>query len=222
MPKDRLLFAKEGRARYISHLDLMRTFQRAFTRAQIPIKHTEGFNPHPFISIALPLPLGFSSRCELLEFGLLEGTDYADVPARLNAALPEGVRVLECYPGERSMKELMWLDYELQVDASGDLRGLQTAWSELLSRDSWVVEKPSKKAKSGVTSIDIPTLVKEFTFTDFSENGFILQAVLAAQNPSLNPSFMVSALSGACPWFPVDFVRYGRREILDAEGKIFR
>lgn len=222
MPKDRLLFAKEGRARYISHLDLMRTFQRAFTRAQIPIKHTEGFNPHPFISIALPLPLGFSSRCELLEFGLLEGTDYADVPARLNAALPEGVRVLECYPGERSMKELMWLDYELQVEASGDLPGLQAAWTELLSRDSWVAEKPSKKAKSGMTSIDIPRLVKEFAFTDFQEDGFILRAALAAQNPGLNPSFMVSALVDACPQFPVSFVRYSRREVLDAEGKIFR
>ena len=66
MPKDRLLFVKEGRARYISHLDLMRTFQRAFLRADIPIKHTEGFNPHPFISIALPLSLGFSSQCEIL------------------------------------------------------------------------------------------------------------------------------------------------------------
>ena len=52
---DRLLFTKTGRARYISHLDLMRTFQRAFARARIPIKHTEGFNPHPFVSIALPL-----------------------------------------------------------------------------------------------------------------------------------------------------------------------
>lgn len=222
MPKDRLLFAKEGRARYISHLDLMRTFQRAFTRAQIPIKHTEGFNPHPFISIALPLPLGFSSRCELLEFGLLEGTDHADVPSRLNAALPEGVRILECYPGQRSMKELMWLDYELQVEASGDLPGLRAAWTELLGRDSWVVEKPSKKAKSGVTNVDVPTLVKEFTFTDFGEDGFTLNAVLAAQNPSLNPSFMVSALVGACPRFPVRFVRYGRREVLDGTGKIFR
>ena len=51
---DRLLFSKTGRAKYISHLDLMRTFQRAFARAKIPIKHTEGFNPHPFVSIALP------------------------------------------------------------------------------------------------------------------------------------------------------------------------
>ena len=50
---DRLLFSKTGRAKYISHLDLMRTFQRAFARAGIQIKHTEGFNPHPFVSIAL-------------------------------------------------------------------------------------------------------------------------------------------------------------------------
>ena len=46
---DRLLFSKTGRAKYISHLDLMRTFQRAFSRAGIQIKHTEGFNPHPFV-----------------------------------------------------------------------------------------------------------------------------------------------------------------------------
>ena len=72
---DRLLFSKTGRAKYISHLDLMRTFQRAFARAGIAIKHTEGFNPHPFVSIALPLSVGYSSQCEILEFGLLEGAD---------------------------------------------------------------------------------------------------------------------------------------------------
>ena len=72
---DRLLFSKTGRAKYISHLDLMRMFQRAFARAKIPIKHTEGFHPHPFVSIALPLSVGYSSECEILEFGLLEGTD---------------------------------------------------------------------------------------------------------------------------------------------------
>ena len=66
---DRLLFSKTGRAKYISHLDLMRTFQRAFFRSGIQIRHTEGFNPHPFVSIALPLSVGYSSQCEILEFG---------------------------------------------------------------------------------------------------------------------------------------------------------
>lgn len=70
---DRLLFSKTGRAKYISHLDLMRTFQRAFFRSGIQIRHTEGFNPHPFVSIALPLSVGYSSQCEILEFGLVGG-----------------------------------------------------------------------------------------------------------------------------------------------------
>ena len=88
---DRLLFSKTGRAKYISHLDLMRTFQRAFARANIQIKHTEGFNPHPFVSIALPLSVGYSSQCEILEFGLMGDMPYDQVPERLTAAMPEGI-----------------------------------------------------------------------------------------------------------------------------------
>mgnify|MGYP002574509980 CR=1 FL=1 len=71
MSKLRLLFVKEAQASYISHLDLMRTFQRAFFRAGLDIRHTEGFNPHAFVSIPLPLPVGFSSACEVLECELL-------------------------------------------------------------------------------------------------------------------------------------------------------
>ena len=82
---DRLLFSKTGRAKYISHLDLMRTFQRAFARAHIQIKHTEGFNPHPFVSIALPLSVGYSSQCEILEFGLMGDMPYDQVPELLTA-----------------------------------------------------------------------------------------------------------------------------------------
>ncbi len=85
---DRLLFAKTGRARYISHLDLMRTFQRAFFRAGVPLKHTEGFNPHPFISIALPRSVGYSSQCEILEFVLLDCVSREEVPGRLTAVIP--------------------------------------------------------------------------------------------------------------------------------------
>ncbi len=221
MPRDRLLFVKEGRAKYISHLDLMRTFQRAFLRADIPIKHTEGFNPHPFISIALPLSLGFSSQCELLEFGLLPGTEYADVPARLNAALPEGVEVLNCYSAQRPIQEIAWIRYELQGECAGDARELERAWSALLGRESWVVEKKSKKAKSGVTTVDIAKLVKSFNFTNVAPTEFRMEALLAAQNPGLNPSVMVSALSDACPETRPELVRYRRLELLDGAGKPF-
>lgn len=222
MPKDRLRFVKEGRARYISHLDLMRTFQRAFVRADIPIKHTEGFNPHPFISIALPLSLGFASQCEILEFGLLPGIEREDVPGRLNAALPEGVQVLECYEGVRPMKELCWLDYEIALDVTEAPDALEQAWATCLQRENWVVEKPSKKAKSGAVSIDIPTMIKEFHFTHSEDRGLILEIILSAQNPGLNPSVLVNALTSENPQFQPEAVCFRRLETLDNAGKIFK
>ena len=65
MDKLRLRFEKTGRAVYISHLDLMATMQRAFSRAGLELKYSEGFNPHPLISILLPLSVGTASVCEL-------------------------------------------------------------------------------------------------------------------------------------------------------------
>ena len=90
MPKHRLAFSKADTAKFISHLDLMRTFQRSFLRAGIAIKHTEGFNPHAFVSIPLPLSVGFSSGCEVLECQVLD-TPLDQVPAKMNAALPAGI-----------------------------------------------------------------------------------------------------------------------------------
>ena len=113
---DRLLFSKTGRAKYISHLDLMRTFQRAFFRSGIQIRHTEGFNPHPFVSIALPLSVGYSSQCEILEFGLVGGASYEEVPARLTAAMPEGIVIHSCYPAQRPVKELSRVNYIINME----------------------------------------------------------------------------------------------------------
>ena len=97
MSKLRLLFERQGTACYISHLDLMRTFQRLFLRAGIFLKHSNGFHPHPIISIVLPLPVGQSSCCELLDFEIEQTVDLAALPALLNAGCPEGLRVLRAY-----------------------------------------------------------------------------------------------------------------------------
>ena len=153
---DRLLFSKTGRAKYISHLDLMRTFQRAFARAKIAIKHTEGFHPHPFVSIALPLSVGYSSQCEILEFGLLEGTPYEEVPARLTAAMPEGIVIHQCYPAQRKLKELTYLNYIMNFEYSeGRPQETEPAMQELLRRDSLVIQKKSNKSKKGYTEVDL-------------------------------------------------------------------
>jgi len=219
---DRLLFSKTGRARYISHLDLMRTFQRAFARAKIAIKHTEGFNPHPFVSIALPLSVGYSSQCEILEFGLLEGTAHGDVPARLTAAMPEGIVVHECYPVERKIKELASINYIMNFEYSeGRPQAAEPAMRELLSRDSLVVQKKSNKSKKGFTEVDLIPLIRSWNLECQSDT-MTLDAVLSAQNPGLNPELIRSTFCQMYPEFAPDFVTFHRREVLDAEGNLFR
>ena len=105
----RLLFEKKGNAVWISHLDLMRLFQRAFKRAGLALTHTHGYNPRPSVSIALPLSVGVESCCELLDFEL-EGEKVAPDRIRdlLNKALVEGVQVLEVYEEGKKLKHLSY------------------------------------------------------------------------------------------------------------------
>ena len=219
---DRILFSKTGRARFISHLDLMRTLQRAFFRAGIQIKHTEGFNPHPFVSIALPLSVGYSSQCEIMEFVLLGGATYEDLPEKMNAALPEGIFVQACYPAENKLKELSYLNCIVRLDYdSGVPEGAERAWRELLGRESLVVKKKSNKAKLGYTETDIIPLIRHWTLTA-GERDITLDLVLSAQNPGLNPVVIRDAFCEAYPDLAPDFMAVHRKAALDINEEPFR
>ena len=219
---DRLLFSKTGRAKYISHLDLMRTFQRAFSRAGIQIKHTEGFNPHPFVSIALPLSVGYSSQCEILEFGLVGGASYEEVPAKLTAAMPEGIIIHACYPAERKLKDLASLNYIMNFEYPGGRpQAAEPAMIELLSKNSLVVRKKSNKSKKGYTEVDLIPLIRGWNLECQSDT-MTLDAVLSAQNPGLNPELLRAAFCEFYPDLAPDFVTFHRREVLDLDGNLFR
>ncbi len=221
MSEQRLLFSKTGTARYISHLDLMRTFQRAFLRAGVPIRYTEGFNPHAYVSILLPLSVGFSSVCEILEFGLLGDTPPEEVPARLNAALPTGITVHRCYDAGRPVKQLAYVDYIVNMEyENGVPTGTVNVFQALLKQDSLVVTKKSKKAKSGETQVDILPLIHKISFEERRET-ITLDAILRAQNPGLNPELLLTALSAVRPELAPDFVTFHRKLVLGEDLEIF-
>lgn len=221
MPDQRLRFNKTGRACYISHLDLMRTFQRAFLRSGLHVRHTEGFNPHAYVSIPLPLSVGFSSQCEILEFGLPEGVDRASVPWKLTKALPEGITVTRCYDGVRPYKELCYVNYiiTLEYDAGAPV-GAENAVRALLGRESLVVTKKSKKAKSGQVDVDLIPLIQKVDY-EGRRDAIVLDTVLRAQNPGLNPTLIVEAIRRECPDLSPDYVSYHRKQVLDQDFKPF-
>ena len=139
----RLLFEKKGRSVWISHLDLMRLFQRAFKRAGLPLTHTQGFNPRPSVSIALPLSVGVESQCELLDVEL-ETCDMAtsEIRDKLNEGLVAGVRVLDVYKDGRKIRDLCYLQCKpvLEYDkgvSDGCVDALQTLFASFPI--SWIV-----------------------------------------------------------------------------------
>ena len=220
MSKLRLLFIKEAQAAYISHLDLMRTFQRCFPRTELEIKHTQGYHPHPIISIVLPLPVGQSSECELLDFEVTQHSDGSGIAEKLNTGMPAGIRVLECYEVTRPVREL----YALQADVTleydnGVPAGAADAIHELLHRESLIIEKRTKRKE--MAEVDIAPMILETTVTE-GENALHIDLKVQAQNPGLNPQLIEKAIARELPALMPDFVHVRRKRILDAEGKDFR
>ncbi len=217
----RLLFEKKGTAAYLSHLDVMRTFPRAFMRAGLQVKHTEGFRPHPYLSIPLPLPLGFSSECELLEFGLQGGGSREEVPEKLNAVLPQGLRVLDCYEGGAPFKRLARVCYEIRLSPCevADGEALRTAVRSLIDQPQILVEKRSKK-KGGMVETDIRPHILVLEQNELRDDVLWLRLQLAAQNPGLNPALFIRALTEQ--YMPVRHSACLRLEVFCEDGTVFR
>ena len=215
----RLRFSKTGRAVYISHLDLMRTMQRAFLRAGLPLKYSEGFNPHAQISFALPLSVGTSSLCEIMDFRLNDFMSLSESPFRLNKALPEGIEALEAYEWESKFKNIKWLDVEgiFEYDDLSAPHKLPELM-DFFSRDSIVIKK---KSKSGISDTDIAPSIRSVAF-DLGEGCVKLKAIISAQEPTLNPELLASALEQLAPNLKPDFATFTRMQIYDSEMTPFR
>lgn len=91
----RITFVKQGALRYTGHLDLHKLWERAARRAELPLAYSQGFHPQPKMNMAAALPLGFSSRCEVMDMRLEQDIPLENLPARLNTTLPSGLQVVE-------------------------------------------------------------------------------------------------------------------------------
>lgn len=221
----RAQFCKEGNAVWISHLDLMRVLQRSFRRAGLLLKHSQGFTPHPALSLALPLSVGVSSQCEIMDFEL-EDEDNVDISAlaeRLNAVLPEGIRIYEVYRGGAKVRELSLLKVEIRMEYDRPIPGeLDRLLGQYFSRSEILMEK---RTKSGaVTTQNIRDMIRQIVIAPslHYENTEELQLIICAQNPSLNPAQVVAAITRDLPDFAPDGFHIRRLAALNECGENFR
>ena len=217
----RLLFTKTGEAIWMSHLDLMRLFQRAFKRAGLNLKHTQGYNPRPSVSIALPLSVGVESLCELLDFDLEgESVSCCEITERLNGALVPGVQVLQTYDDGRKIKDLSLLSCRIIMQYDGVVPEEAIDYiGTLFRREALTVEK---KGKNGPTQQDIIPMMSDVELAAQGEGELVIHVTVCAQNPTLNPQQIVAAIETFLPECKPDFAVIRRLETLYPDGGVFR
>ena len=216
----RARFEKSGNAVWISHLDLMRLFQRAFKRAGLPLTHTQGYNPRPSVSIALPLSVGVQSHCELLDFELEgEHPGVEEICRLLNENLVEGIRVACVYEKGSKIGDIAYLRcmVSLKYDA-----GIPDAAEEKLkaffAQEEILVEK---KNKNGISEQNIASMIRSLQVTRENDHTLVLDAVVCCQNPTLNPMQLTAAIHKYLPELAPDHSEYVRVEIFDRNESIF-
>jgi radical SAM-linked protein len=193
----RLVFSKNGPARYIGHLDLVRTLERALNRARIPIAYTQGFNPRPRLSFAAPLPLGYTSEYELADIWLMEKMAPEAALAQMMDRMAPGIEVTAVEPVPLRAPSLQATTSSADYTAvpfetvnAGDL-GMRI--ERLLAQESLMRER--KRGKGKVKRYDLRPLIKTLTL-DNTQDGktMIYMTLMLKTGKSGRPDEVLAAL----------------------------
>jgi len=194
----RLKFTKGPETKYISHLDLMRTFQRALRRAHIPIHYTEGFNPHPSMSFASALGIGVTSIGEYLDIVVEEEISEKDLMTRLNESLPMGLEIVDVTVLQDKAKSAMSLvtdaKYSIEL-VFEDTIDMEKKIKDFMTQDNIVVSKKQPKKNFKTIDVDIKPMIKEINVLNQENKNVTLDCVLACgSKANLKPQLLLEAL----------------------------
>lgn len=190
-------FSKNGMMKYISHLDMIRLFNRAFKRAGIELEHSQGFNPHPKLVFAQPLSLGYTSDCELAQIDTVEAFKEDMLAHMINDQMPNGISILSCKKQERETKSIaagiteaaytikLPEKYHISNEVIGDF----------ISQDEIIAYKKQKRKKE-LKAVNIKPMIREIGISnDLVDNNIIMNIkVDCGSSSNLNPDVLLKAL----------------------------
>ena len=168
MQRLRIRFSRGEEIKFISHLDIMRLWQRALHRAEIPLAYTEGFSPHPRISLAAPLPVGVTSQAELMDIFCTKRVSPHLLTTAVGQQLPPGIEILQVYPVAPTLPSLQsqvsYAEYSVELETEKDREGTEAALTSLLSVKHlpWHHERDT-----GTRNYDLRALIDDLWLIDW-------------------------------------------------------
>lgn len=196
----RVTFTKQGALRYTGHLDLHKIWERATRRANLPLAYSQGFHPQPKIQLAAALPLGFSSRCELVDLWVADDAlDLTALPARFGEAVPMGIKILGVEKVEEKspplQTQVVSAEYEVTLFDEIDLDGLTQRLAAVLGTVSLPRERRGK-------AYDLRPLIEKLSLTTST----------GSHRPGVLPGVQRSGPSPSGRGEPVLFMQLTARE----------
>ncbi len=218
-------FSKEGYVKYISHLDLLRLFKRSFKKTRMALVHSQGFNPHPKMGFAQPLSLGYSSRCELIEFETVSSYETSEIMRSMLKEMPEGIKLISCETLPEGIKSLAGeaesalyrilipLPENIAERLLSEREGLSKLKDDYLAQKEITALKRQKKTKD-YRPVDIRPMIRSIE-PDIAGESLVLDALLDCGSQSnLSPELVISSFLEFNKWeIPREEIEVERREI---------
>lgn len=210
MSKFILKYGRDDRVKFISHLDFVRCFHRAVRRSKLNFEFSQGFNPHPVMTIAQPLPVAVTSECEYMKVGLITSLNNEQVTAELNRAMPPGFTFYKAQrlkAKEIDLTKINMAEYIVEIECNivGDI-------DQLMSQQELIVPKKTKK---GISDSDIRPHIFEAETLGFGNGIQTVRMLLSCGSQyNLRPETVVSAMEKYCDGFRSTFVAVHRKRML--------
>lgn len=189
----RCKFARSGATTYLGHLDLMTCFERAARRAQLPILYSQGYNPRPMMVFALPLGVGIESTSDYLDISLECPYDAEQFVSEMNAALPEGLRLLSSHaipePKDSIMSLVTTATYRFEA------KGIRQAMADAMAKETLIV---TKMAKGKAKETDIRPLLLTLCETEEEDPDAVEFVSMAGSANNARPDLILSSLHIYC------------------------
>ena len=192
-------FSKEGMLKYTSHLDMIRFFKRVFNRADILLMYSQGFNPHPKMTFAQPLSLGYTGIGEIIEIETKEDIEPLNMKNRLNEQMPPGMKILSCdYLREEEKGiagRIEMAQYQITIDQP--LNIIQDDIERFLKEDTIVVLKKQKKKKGKkrpMKEVNIRSMIRDLSMEIIDNKYIMLTDLDCGSLSNLNPDLLIQGM----------------------------
>lgn len=205
-----LKYSRDERVKYISHLDFVRLFHRTVRRADLPFMFSQGFNPHPIMTVAQPLSVGVTSDCEYMKVGFDLECDGDYIKKRINASFPPGYKIIAAKKitgKEIDINSINRAEYIVEAECNTDIDT-----EKFLSNKELNV---MKKSKSGIKESDIRPYIYSLENLGFENGILMLKMQLSVGNTyNLKPQSVIDAMEKYIPEFKADFIKVHRSSMM--------